>query len=137
MKIKEKKDLTTLKYVEPAMPMSDEPPKVITTTVKDYDLKETSKLLNAAYMGIAMMCVLHLYLKYTQPLFIQAFMGLKGLYEAKTVQIHVLGRPAEGDLKRPFKVSGGLFPTPEPQTDKAAIEEAEKNAKTAQQKKDE
>ncbi len=35
-------------------------------------------------------------------------MGLKNLYEAKPVAIHILGKPAEGDLKRPFK-TGGLF----------------------------
>jgi hypothetical protein len=63
-------------------------------------------------MGSAMMSVMHIYLKYTQPLFIQALMGLKNLYDAKPVSIHLLGRPAEGDLKRPFKVAsmfGGAF----------------------------
>ena len=62
-------------------------------------------------MGLAMMSVMHLYLKYTQPLFIQALMGIKGLYDAKPVHIHLLGRPAVGDLKRPFKVAnvfGGI-----------------------------
>jgi hypothetical protein len=55
------------------------------------------------------MLLLHGYLKYTQPLFIQTFMGLKNLYDAKTVTIHLLGRPAEGDLKRPFKGPPGMF----------------------------
>ena len=36
-------------------------------------------------------------------------MGVKGLYDAKIVAIHILGKPAEGDLKRPFKGPGGLF----------------------------
>ena len=94
-----------------------------------------------------MMCFLHLYMKYTQPLFIQAIMGLKSLYDSKPVALYVLGKPAEGDLKRPFKQAGGLFggmyacrpifseywiqslhvaAAGEPQTDKAAIDEAEK-----------
>lgn len=78
-------------------------------------------------MGIAIMGFLHVYMKYTQPLFIQALMGLKNLYDAKPVSIHILGRAAEGDLKRPFKAGGGLFGgAGEPQTDKAAIDEAEK-----------
>ena len=90
------------------------------------------------------MAFLHLYLKYTQPLFVQAIMAFKSLYEAKTVKIHVLGQKAEGDLKRPFKSGAGLFggvhlpftsrapidrivaASADPQTDKAAIEEAEK-----------
>lgn len=35
-------------------------------------------------------------------------MGLKNLYDAKPVAIHILGQPAEGDLKRPFKAGGFL-----------------------------
>ncbi|GLB40123.1 putative inorganic phosphate transporter [Lyophyllum shimeji] len=127
MKIKKKNDQTVLKYVEAPSPMSQEPGQLVTTTVRDYDLSETSKLLRAAYMGIAMMAFMHLYLKYTQPLFIQALMGLKNLYDAKLVAIHVLGQKAEGELKRPFKTPGmfGAAPTG-PATDAASIAEAEK-----------
>lgn len=123
--------------------------KLTTTTVKDYDLQETSKLMRGVYMGVAMMGFMHIYLKcafslpplftfalpprypfhsplslllfptlletdrashdrYTQPLFVQALMGLKTLYDAKPVAIHLFGKPAEGDLKRPFK-AGGLM----------------------------
>jgi hypothetical protein len=56
-----------------------------------------------------MMTFLHLYMKFTQPLFIQGLMGLKGLYEAKPVALYIFGKPAEGDLKRPFKQAPGLF----------------------------
>ncbi|KAI0346208.1 inorganic phosphate transporter [Trametopsis cervina] len=126
-KIKSKNDQTVLKYVEPGNPMSKEPGKLVTTTNRDYDLGEVSKLVRGVYIGIAMMVFLHGYLHYTQPLFIQALMGLKNLYDAKPVAIWVLGKPAEGDLKRPFKGAGGMFGgATEPQTDKAAIEEAEK-----------
>ncbi|KAJ7598889.1 PHO88-related membrane protein [Mycena floridula] len=127
--IKRKNDQTVLKYVEPPSPMSQEPNgKLVNTTVRDYDLSETSKLLRSAYMGIAMMAFLHGYLKYTQPLFVQSLMGLKGLYDAKPVALHILGRPAVGDLKRPFKGAPGMFgqPAADPKTDSAAITEAEK-----------
>ena len=56
-----------------------------------------------------MMAFLHLYLKYSQPLFVQGIMAFKSLYEAKTVKIHVFGQASEGDLKRPFKGAGGMF----------------------------
>lgn len=56
-----------------------------------------------------MMGFLHVYMHYTQPLFIQGLMGLKNVYDAKPVQIYIFGKPAEGDLKRPFKASGGMF----------------------------
>lgn len=82
---------------------------LVTTTVRDYDLAETSKLVRGVYMGVLMMAFLHGYMKYTQPLFIQGLMALKNLYEAKPVAIHIFGRPAQGDLKRPFKSGGGLF----------------------------
>ncbi|KAK0446107.1 inorganic phosphate transporter [Armillaria borealis] len=125
--IKRKNDQTVLKYVEPSTPMSGEEGKLVTTTVRDYDLVETSKLLRSVYMGIAMMGFLHGYMKFTQPLFIQSLMGLKNLYDAKLVAIHLFGKPAEGDLKRPFKSPPGLFGgATGPQTDNAAITEAEK-----------
>ncbi|RDX41835.1 inorganic phosphate transporter [Lentinus brumalis] len=123
--IKKKNDLTVLKYVEPNA-MDKDNSKLITTTVRDYDLAETSKLVRAVYFGCAMMAFMHIYLKYTQPLFIQALMGLKTLYDAKLVRIHLLGKPAEGDLKRPFKVGGMFGAASDPQTDKAAVAEAEK-----------
>jgi len=33
-------------------------------------------------------------------------MALKNLYDSKPIKIHILGQPAEGELKRPFKVTG-------------------------------
>ncbi|KAN0092519.1 Inorganic phosphate transporter Pho88 [Tylopilus felleus] len=125
-KIKQKNDQTVLKYVDSPNPMSSDSGGLVTTTVRDYDLSETSKLLRGAYFGIAMMAVFHIYMKYTQPLFIQALMGLKNLYDAKAVAIHVLGKPAEGDLKRPFKAASLFGPAAGPQTDAASVAEAEK-----------
>ncbi|KAF8185460.1 PHO88-related membrane protein [Pholiota molesta] len=124
--IKKKNDQTVLKYVEPSSPMSQDEPKLVTTTVRDYDLSETSKLLRSVYMGIAMMGVMHIYFHFTQPLFIQALMGVKNLYDAKPVAIYILGKPATGDLKRPFKTASMFGAATGPQTDAAAIAEAEK-----------
>ncbi|EDR07119.1 PHO88-related membrane protein [Laccaria bicolor S238N-H82] len=126
--IKRKNDQTVLKYVEAPPPMSQEPGNLVTTTVRDYDLSETSKLLRSVYLGIAMMGVMHFYLNFTQPLFIQALMGVKGLYDAKPVSIHLLGNPAVDDLKRPFKVASFFGPASGPLTDAASIAEAEKRA---------
>ena len=56
-----------------------------------------------------MMAIMHGYLRYTQPLFIQGLMGIKNLYDAKPVAIHILGKSAEGDLKRPFASSPSMF----------------------------
>ncbi|KAF9446983.1 PHO88-related membrane protein [Macrolepiota fuliginosa MF-IS2] len=124
--IKRKNDQTVLKYVEASNAMTQEPGKLVTTTVRDYDLSEVSKLLRSAYFGIAMMAVMHVYFKFTQPLFVQALMGVKGLYDAKPVAIHILGKPATGDYKRPFATPSLMGPAPGPKSDAASIAEAEK-----------
>jgi hypothetical protein len=74
---------------------------LVTTTVKDYDLAETGKLMRGLFIvcleshvrlskvgtnplilqGIAFMGFLHVYMGYTQPLFIQAIMTIKGVFE--------------------------------------------------------
>jgi len=129
MKIKSKNDLTVLKYVEPKNPMAPESGGLVTTTVRDYDLAETSKAMRGVYTGVAMMVFLHGYMGYTQPLFIQSLMGLKGLYDSNEVKLHILGTPATGDLQRPFKAPPGLFGNTGPQTDAASIKAAETEAK--------
>ncbi|GJN94037.1 hypothetical protein Rhopal_007100-T1 [Rhodotorula paludigena] len=112
LKIKQKNDLKVLKYTEPAKPMSGEGPSQVTTTVRDYDLAETSKAIRSVLMGVLFMAFMHLYMKYTQPLFIQGIMPLKSLYDSKILKIHLLGKPATGDLKRPFEAPPSLFGAP-------------------------
>jgi len=135
-KIKQKNDMTVLKFVEPASnPLSPDSGGLVNTTVRDYDLSETSKAVRSVYTGIAMMVFLHGYMKYTQPLFIQALMGIKGLYDSNEIGIHLLGKKAVGDLQRPFKAPPGMFGATGPKTDAASIKEAENAEKLA--KKDE
>lgn len=64
-------DKTTLKYVEPAAPGSQDGPKLVTTTIQQYDLSQLRKLWQGQLMGVGMMAVMHLYMKYTNPLLIQ------------------------------------------------------------------
>jgi len=115
-----------LKYTEPAKPMSGEGPTQVTTTNRDYDLAETSKAIRSVLMGclfvrrapapFGLSCVLractrlirscgraqmagmHLYMKYTQPLFIQGIMPLKALYDSKVRPL--LSLPPPWPLRR-------------------------------------
>merc|ERR1712072_1079244 len=128
LKIKSKNDNTILKYVEPKAPGQQEPAKLATTTNRDYDLSEVSKQVRTTLMGMAMIGFMHLYMGYTQPLFIQSLMPLKSLFDNTEVKIHLRGHPATGDLKRPFKAPGLMGAMGTPETDKAAIAEAEKNS---------
>ncbi|KAL8952645.1 MAG: hypothetical protein Q9222_001451 [Ikaeria aurantiellina] len=128
-KINAKKDLTTLKYVEPAPMGSADEPKLITTTVHSYDLQQLRALWKSQLMGVGMMGVMHLYFKYTNPLLIQSIIPLKGAFEGNLVKIHLFGQPAIGDLKRPWKAAGGLMGMGgqgEPKADKKSIEQAER-----------
>ncbi|KAK2763227.1 hypothetical protein FQN54_009863 [Arachnomyces sp. PD_36] len=129
MQINKKKDLTTLKYVEPPPMGSQEEPKPITTTVQDYDKQQLRALFKSQLMGVGMMCVMHLYFKYTNPLVIQSIIPLKGAFEGNLVKVHLFGKPASGDLKRPWKAAGGLMGMGqgEVKSDKASIDSAEKS----------
>lgn len=124
-----KNDLTTLKYVQPASPMSQEGEKLEVTTVRDYDLKEIDSAIKSIYTGLAMMGFMHLYMHYTNPLFMQCISPVKSAFEANEVKIHLFGKPATGELKRPFKAAsmfGGFGGGSAAKTDKKSIEEAER-----------
>lgn len=100
--------MTVLKYVEPAPMGSTEEPKAVTTTVHAYDLSQLRGLFKSQVMGVGMMAVMHLYFKYTNPLLIQSIIPLKGAFEGNLIKVHLLGKPASGDLKRPWKANAGI-----------------------------
>ncbi|KAF8263268.1 phosphate transport-domain-containing protein [Lactarius quietus] len=99
----------------------NEPDKLVTTTVQDYNLSETSKLIKGVFPSVAMMAFFCIYLKYSQSLFVQAIMASKSLYEAKTVKIHVLPMVTSSGHSNQVAASSVDL-----QTDRAASEEAEK-----------
>lgn len=120
--------MTTLKYVEPAPMGSSEEPKPVTTTNMDYDKQQLRQAIKSQLMGVGMMAVMHLYFKYTNPLLIQSVIPLKSALEANLVKIHVFGKPATGDLQRPFKAAAGIMGQGgQVKSDKASVEQAEKN----------
>jgi len=132
MQIDKKKDMTVLKYVEPAPMGSTEDPKAVTTTIHAYDLQQLKALFKAQVMGVGMMAVMHIYFKYTNPLLIQSIIPLKGAFEGNLIKIHLFGQPAIGELKRPFKAAAGFMGAMqggEVKTDKKSVEAAEKSGR--------
>jgi hypothetical protein len=124
--------MTVLKYVEPAPMGSAEEPKAVTTTIAEYDRQQLRSLIRAQLMGVGMMCVMHFYFKYTNPLIIQSVIPLKGAFEGNLVKVHLLGKPASGELKRPWKANSGLMGAMqggEIKTDKKTVEAAEKSGR--------
>lgn len=70
-------------------------------------------------------------MKYTQPLFIQGIMTVKGVLESNEAKLHIWGSKPEAELSRPFKTAPGLMEqftgnASSPQTDVASIKAAEK-----------
>ncbi|KAG5519038.1 hypothetical protein PMAC_002570 [Pneumocystis sp. 'macacae'] len=123
-------DLTTLKYIKPANPMSGHSEEqLVVTTIKDYDISELKKAIKQSLIGFCMILVMHLYFKFSQPLLVQSILPLKTALEGKIVQLHIWKRPATGELKRPFKKPSGLFGVSmgdDVKTDKKSIDQAEK-----------
>ncbi|KAF2456999.1 inorganic phosphate transporter-like protein pho88 [Lineolata rhizophorae] len=127
--INKKKDRTTIQYVEPAPMGSEEGPKNVTTTVMAYDSQQLRGMFKTQLMGVGMMAIMHLWFKYTNPLVIQSILPLKTAVESNLFKIHILGQPATGDLKRPFKGASGLLSGlqgGDVKTDKKSIKEAER-----------
>lgn len=129
--INKKNDLTTIKYVEPASPMSGQTEeKAVITTVKEYDLQQIDTQIKGIFTSLAMMGFMHLYMKYTNPLVMQSISSVKSALETNIVKIHLFGQPASGELKRPFKAAPGFLQALQGasgsvKTDKASIDAAE------------
>ena len=110
---------------------SAEDPKLVTNTIQEYDNSQLKGLFKSQLMGVGMMAVMHVYFKYTNPLLIQSIIPVKGAFEGNLVKVHVFGKPAAGDLKRPWKAAGGMMGMGqgEVKSDKASIEAAEKSGR--------
>lgn len=111
---------------------SSEEGKLVTTTVQAYDSQQIKANFRSQLTGLAMMGFMHIYMKYTNPLLIQSIIPLKSAFEANLVQIHLFGKPAIGDLKRPFKQPAGFMSALQQggtQSDKKTIEAAERSGR--------
>lgn len=106
-KIIAKNDQTQITIVTPKSPMKpQETEKTETLSVMDYDLREVEGAIKSIYSGAAMMGFMHLYMKYTNPLFMQCINPIKSAFEHNETKIHLFGQEAVGALKRPFKTVG-------------------------------
>lgn len=107
---------------------STEDPKTVTTTIHAYDGTQLRSAWRSQLMGVGMMAVMHIYFKYTNPLLIQSIIPVKGAFESNLAKVHLWGKPASGELKRPWK-AGGFMQGGDLKTDKKSIEAAEKNSR--------
>ncbi|CCF57921.1 hypothetical protein KAFR_0D02730 [Kazachstania africana CBS 2517] len=130
-KILSKNDTTELKIFTPKNPMNpNDTDKEETTTVRDYDLQQVESAIKSIYSGLAMMGFMHLYLKYTNPLFMQCINPIKSALEHNETKIHLFNHEATGELERPFKTAnlmeslfGGQKQEEQEEAEKPKIEE--------------
>ncbi|EPY54244.1 pho88 family protein [Schizosaccharomyces cryophilus OY26] len=124
--IQKKNDLTVLKYVEPASPISGrEHAKFVATTIREYDLNKLLASFKQMLITICTTMFMHLYMGYAPPLLFQLVSAIRGFLDENEMKIHLLNKPATDDLKRPFKSGGLLASYGQVLTDKRSVEEAE------------
>ncbi|KAF9358433.1 hypothetical protein BGX26_001778 [Mortierella sp. AD094] len=131
-RIESKKDTAVLKYLDQPKPLSGEQPKLITTTNMAYDLEQNAQAQKQAFFGLIFMIFLHFQFGVIRPLVVQSILPVKNALQSKWAQVHLFGKPAEGDLKRPWKADNpfaaltGAQDAPSEAEEKAAIKKAEK-----------
>ncbi|KAF8928195.1 hypothetical protein BGZ58_009818 [Dissophora ornata] len=132
-RIQAKKDTTVLKYLDQPKPMSGEQPKLTTTTNMAYDLEQNAQAQKQALIGLALMVFLNFQFGVIRPLVVQSILPIKNALQSKWAQVHLFGKPAEGELKRPWKadnpfaaLTGGAEEPQSEAAEKAAIKKAEK-----------
>lgn len=122
-KIIKDNNLKIIKYIKSGNSLMNEPEKLQIVTIRDYDLDQLQSSINSIYSSLAMMFVMHIVMKYNNPLFMQFIGPIKGAFEDTLVGINLLGKKDDG--KRPFKSQPlfGKIPTgPDMRTDKKSIE---------------
>lgn len=118
-KIEQKNNLTVLKYVgkdsnslfnlslnsSEMDPLNENPngERLHVITIKDYDLNEINSSLKSLTNNLLVMLFMHLYLGYSNPLFMQSISPIKSTLENKVVKIMLFNYKDTGFLKRPFK----------------------------------
>ncbi|KAF9362311.1 hypothetical protein BGX34_006427 [Mortierella sp. NVP85] len=131
-RIQAKKDTTELKYMDQPKPFSGEEPKLIVTTNMKYDLEQNAQAQKQALIGLTLMVFLHFKFGVIRPLVVQSILPLKNALQSKWAQVHLFGKAAEGDLRRPWKADNpfealtGASEKPSEAAEKAAIKKAEK-----------
>ncbi|KAG0318050.1 hypothetical protein BGZ99_005902 [Dissophora globulifera] len=137
-RIQAKKDTSVLKYIDPPKPFSGEQAKVLTTTNMEYDLEQNTQAQKQALIGLAVMVFLHFQWGMIRPLVVQSILPVKNVLQSKIAKVHLFGKPATGDLRRPWKadspfaaLSGGRDTKPSEATEKAAIKLVEDEERKA------
>ncbi|KAJ2538337.1 phosphate transporter (Pho88) [Coemansia sp. RSA 1933] len=94
-----KNDTTALEYDDPAP--GNQGQRIVTTNVK-HDVGEIGKLQKSTLLTVGIVIFMHFKFGYIQPLILQTLLPMLNMYKSPLFQIHILGKPAVDDLKRPW-----------------------------------
>ncbi|KAK4504486.1 hypothetical protein PRZ48_005402 [Zasmidium cellare] len=108
LRIAQVKD-TTIIPSKPSEPNSKTPSPSQPSTVQTHDLHHLHILIKSQLTSMAIVALMHLYFKLPTPLLIQSILPVKNALESHVVKVYVLGRPAVGELGRPWEERRGLM----------------------------
>ena len=82
-------------------------PAAASKMAREYDREQLKSMRTSYQLGCLFNLFLHFKMKMTQPMVYASVSGLVDLFFHPLVQIHLLGQPATGALRRPFGGGGG------------------------------
>ena len=93
-------------------------------TFKQHDLDELTKLVKQTLIGAGVVVGLFMWKQYTQPMVFQALLLPMTALDHQLFHIYILGRPASGDLERPWKEDNPFAALQQRMEDAAGTDEA-------------
>merc|ERR1711907_47667 len=110
----------------PPLPFGQEnpaPDKMMNAT--EYDISKLNEIVKQILMGICVISFIFYKWESPKPLFLQMLMAPSAILESQLFQIHIRGKPATGELIRPWKPPPGMMDEL-----KKSMEEAQQQAAT-------
>ena len=101
--VRKKNETKVIRVTEPTKPFSTETPQMKEMTIRAYDESKLTEAMNQLIFSFLFMMFLHWKFEFVHPLLLQSIIPLKTAFFAPMVQLHIMGKPATGDLERPFK----------------------------------
>ncbi|KAG4086175.1 hypothetical protein H8356DRAFT_963030 [Neocallimastix lanati (nom. inval.)] len=102
--------------------------EIVTQTIMEYDMNKCKQMFVSIGVTVALITFLYYKFQIIKPLALQSLLAIKNLFDQPLVSIHIFGKPATGDLARPFKAPS-IFSPKEEAVNKRALKRMEKKRK--------
>ncbi|KAJ1673474.1 hypothetical protein EV182_005158 [Spiromyces aspiralis] len=105
--VESKNDQSRLEYTEPQLGGQQ---THVATTVKEYDLKDIKRVRNSTLTTAAVVLFMFWKFGFVQPMIFQTILPIFNMIKSPLFQIYLLGKPATGDLARPWRPENPFAP---------------------------